>query len=119
MQSNLSTPSKTVEFFIENKSSELSIDKIDAFIKNIEGVRSVEVNPSSGQTKVVLGDDSLFDKKFIEVQRMLFQAGYEIKINNTNGVQGVLFFGTMALGFLFVAVVVTLWFYYGSLPSLV
>ncbi|CAI3944789.1 hypothetical protein [Commensalibacter papalotli (ex Botero et al. 2024)] len=117
MQSDLSHPLKTIEFFIESKNSKLNIENVNALIKNIEGVISVGVHPSSGQVTTALKDDSLFDKKFIEIQRALLIAGYTVKIKNTDGVQAVLFFGTMALGFLFVAVVITLWYYFGSLPS--
>ncbi|CAI3937969.1 unnamed protein product [Commensalibacter communis] len=120
MQNNLSSPSKAIEFFLEDRGSKLSLQNIDNFIKNIEGVKSAEVNPASGQAKIILKDDSLFDKKLIEIQRLLFAQGYEVKAKNTNGVQAVLFFGTMALGFLVVAIVMTLFYYYGpSLPSLV
>lgn len=119
MQKDHREPSKTIEFFIESKGAEINPQSIDTAVMGIEGVRSVKVNPSSGQAKIIIKDDPLFDQKFLEIQRAIFKLGYEINVKNTNGVQGVLFFGTIGLGFLFVALVMTLWFYFGSLPSLI
>ncbi|EHD13615.1 hypothetical protein CIN_18070 [Commensalibacter intestini A911] len=120
MPKTLNSPSKAIEFFIENKNSETSLQDMDTFIKNLDGVKSAEVNLSTGQTKITLNEDSVFDQKLIEIQRMIFQKGYEVKAKNTNAIQAYLFFGTMVLGFLVVAVVMTLFYYYGSsLPSLV
>lgn len=119
MQSDHSGPSKTVEFFIESKNTEINPQHIDAAVMGIEGVRSVAVDPSSGQAKIIVTDGPQFDKKFIEIQRAIFKLGYEINVKNSNTAQGVLFFGTMILGFLFVAVVIALFYYFGSLPSLI
>lgn len=119
MQKDHNEPSKTIEFFIESKNTEVNAQNIDTAVMGVEGVRSVDVNPSSGQVKVIVQDGPQFDQKFIEIQRAIFKLGYEINVKNTNTVQGVLFFGTMILGFLFVAVVIALFYYFGSLPSLI
>lgn len=118
-QANLGNGSKTIAFYLENKNSEFSLQDADQLIKNIQGITFVQIDPSSGEAKIALEDDSMIQKKLIEIQRALDKIGYLVTAKNTNGVQAVLFFGTMTLGFLFVAVVITLFYYFGSLPTLV